>query len=193
MHRFTCVYHTHYLAIARLVAARRADPSRSLPRTPARASVRCQGRSLFRPLGSPGGTGGSLSNQRGEQLHEATSCRSNAAQGERRHRTIGRCPSARPQGWPPSALPLSAIHGTPRRTVYSGCLLDHSLLRSLSTALVYSLPGPQARNVYSLRRERPKLDESSWSSAIKTDLSPHPAEPLTHHSPELRQEQSGAL
>jgi len=78
LHRFTCVYHTHYLAIARLVAARRADPSRSLPRTSARASVRCQGRSLFRPLGSPGGTGGSLSHQRGEQLHEATSCRSNA-------------------------------------------------------------------------------------------------------------------
>jgi len=66
------------------VAARRADPSRSLPRTPARASVRCQGRSLFRPLGSPGGTGGSLSNQRGEQLHEATSCRSNAAETHRR-------------------------------------------------------------------------------------------------------------
>ena len=43
------------------VAARRAGPLRFPPHVLAHASVHCQGRSLFRPLGSPGGTGGSLS------------------------------------------------------------------------------------------------------------------------------------
>lgn len=43
------------------MAARRAGPSRSPLRTLTRASVRCQGRSLFRPLGSPRGRGGPLS------------------------------------------------------------------------------------------------------------------------------------
>lgn len=38
------------------------------PRTLARASVHCQGRSLFRPLGSPGGTGGSASSFEGNNF-----------------------------------------------------------------------------------------------------------------------------
>ena len=81
MHRFTCVYHTRYLAIARLVAARRAGPSRFPPRTHTRASVHCRSRSLFRLLGSPGGTGGFVSSiERNNFILKATSCRSNAQQ-----------------------------------------------------------------------------------------------------------------
>ena len=50
-------------------------------------------RSLFRPLGSPGDTGGSIS-ERVEQLHEATSCRNNgsAFSGRRRSATAAASP-----------------------------------------------------------------------------------------------------
>ena len=57
--RFTSVHHTDYLALIRLVAARRARLSRLVPRA-CGALLHCRGRSLFRPLDSPSDTGGSL-------------------------------------------------------------------------------------------------------------------------------------
>lgn len=57
-HGFTCVHRTHCLAVTRIVVPRKERLSRSSPRSPKRASVHCPGRSSFRPVGSPGGTGG---------------------------------------------------------------------------------------------------------------------------------------
>lgn len=93
-HRFTCVCHTHCLAVTQVVVPRRERFSRSSPRSPSRASVHCPGRSLFRPVGSPGGTGGlryvRLSFLHGRQLHSATSCRSNALAISREHARVAR-------------------------------------------------------------------------------------------------------
>src|SRR3954471_5491891 len=58
--RFTYVCRTHCLAVTQVVVPRRVPLSRSAPRPPRRTSVHCPGRSLFRPVGSPGGTGGPL-------------------------------------------------------------------------------------------------------------------------------------
>jgi hypothetical protein len=57
--RFTSVHHTDYLALIRLVAARRVRLLRLAPRA-CGALLHCRGRSLFRPLDSPSDTGGSL-------------------------------------------------------------------------------------------------------------------------------------
>lgn len=77
--RFTCVCHTHCLAVTQIVVPRRAALSRSPPRPPRRTSVLCPGRSSFRPVGSPGGTGGLrfYSFPDGRQLQWTASCRDN--------------------------------------------------------------------------------------------------------------------
>jgi len=74
------------LAIARLVAARRAGPLRFPPRTLARASVHTLSGPLFiQAPRSPGGTGGFTSNvERNNFILRATSCRSNASAPHRR-------------------------------------------------------------------------------------------------------------
>ena len=86
--RFTCVCHTHCLAVTQIVVPRRAALSRSPPRPPKRTSVLCPGRSLFRPVGSPGGTGGLrfYSFPEGRQLHWTASCRDNGLGVSRRTR-----------------------------------------------------------------------------------------------------------
>ena len=57
--RFRFLHHASYLALIRRVAARRARLLRFMPRT-CGASLRCQDRTLFRSLDSPGDTGGPL-------------------------------------------------------------------------------------------------------------------------------------
>lgn len=63
-------------------ATRREGSSRSPPRMLSHASVHCQGRSLFRPLGSPGGTGGPHQTTT-RTTHEATSGRNNGFAAQR--------------------------------------------------------------------------------------------------------------
>src|SRR4030095_8942270 len=108
LRRFICVHHTHYLAIARLVAARRAGPSRFPPRTLARASVLCQGRSLFRPLGSPGGTGGPLSKATMRTTSESDLVSQQRYANERREPL---CLRFRPLDWWVRHYPVSLVSG----------------------------------------------------------------------------------
>src|SRR4051812_2140889 len=69
----------------------------------------CQGRSLFRPLGSPGGTGGGFTSyiERNNFILRATSCRSNA---DAPHRRAAK-PTVRVQGlgWTPSHVLSTAV------------------------------------------------------------------------------------
>ncbi len=63
---------------------------RSPPRTFARASVLCQGRSLFRPLDSPRDKGGPLSIADEDNfIYKATSCRSNVIRFTARRQPSG--------------------------------------------------------------------------------------------------------
>ena len=79
-HEFTFVHHTNYLALTQFVATRRAVLSRFLPRRKKTASLHCQGCSLFKPLGSPNSTGGSLCIK---QLLTIASCRTQKTRAER--------------------------------------------------------------------------------------------------------------
>ena len=73
-HRFKFFQHINYLALTQPMAARRKFLSRFTSHTLSSASLHCPGCSLFKPVDSPGNTGGPFSYRVG-QLFIATSCR----------------------------------------------------------------------------------------------------------------------